>query len=713
VKNRERELRDFVIRPSKNGSRELQKPRGGGEYDPEEYKEMVEVVSERKLDRKFRNTVSKIRCKDIKDPEAVYLVVEFSKESSDNKKNGVIQKLDAKVHDYLDKKHNTALVSVSASFAKRYERRNLPIGTKEPLIDIRELKLDEQISKGIRKVPEWETTPRSILVHTIPNVDVETTQKYVGEVAKYLKLSQQYISWSNPKQGMLLANLQKTSAETLLEKTNVVYKLEPLPLGIATSIIAKKPTLRSAKPASLTPIAELGQVTSLPLVCVADTGLNNISQLSHVTAARSKENDFATPDDSDANGHGTPISYLVSFGEEGKVPRARIISHKIYSEGIPNVAFDGMFNAIDTYAPNCRIFTSSITFSDEDSEALLAYSKLDRLIQEKNICFVSAAGNLPYDLTTLRNYPRSVLNSPVLFPAQNAHVIGVGAIARKEKTGAIAPRDSLSPFTRCGKTLSQLYSAQKPDAVEHGGNICPDGDSTGIGVVSYKKTGEKADSFIGTSFSAPLVAGHLAEIIAKYGNEIRNCEAFKALLFLSCSHRDIAGFGNGLPARFLSAESNQAVFLFEGSVKLSDFSTKGKWTEFYSQVSVPVPAATKLIEMCLVHSDNFSLSEPSLDTYLRVRARKSGSNSIVEPDNQEEQNKVQYVKFYRWTFKSRSMQAAWDFEIVPVTSRFIDDKNKKNITVRYGCAVLLSAPSIGSQSLTDDAIAEMNRWRTD
>src|SRR5208283_5990641 len=109
---------------------------------------------------------------------------------------------------------------------------------------------------------------------------------------------------------------------------------------------------------------------------------------------------------------------------------------------------------------------SSIVFDYNDDDSLCAYSKLDQLVQEKNVCFVSATGNIPYASIIGGKYPAYIHNFPVLFPAQNTNSIAVGSITRKYKVGAIAPIDSLSPFTRCGKSLPKLYDSIKHDLVE-------------------------------------------------------------------------------------------------------------------------------------------------------------------------------------------------------------------------------------------------------
>ncbi len=121
---------------------------------------------------------------------------------------------------------------------------------------------------------------------------------------------------------------------------------------------------------------------------------------------------------------------------------------------------------------------------------------------------------------------------------------------------------------------------------------------------------------------------------------------------------------------------------------------------------------TETIDMCLVHSDNYMLSKPSLNTFLHVKAWKSGRpSSPIHPDNRDEQDKKTNVKFYRWTFGTKSMQATWDFHIIPAPTQFIDIANSQKTFVRYGCVILLSSLARRFRPLTDDVWAEMNRWK--
>lgn len=702
---------DFLFIDPEDREIDVTKPRSREKYDPDKRRKLKEEVSKRRIDERFRATSSAIKSKEIVDPNSMYFVIEILEEVPSGKKNAVLKQMSKRVHDYLDKMHNTLLVSISPEFVSEYEEKDLPFSVKEILSDIRELRYEEQMSRSILEDVEWVYSAKPIILHIIPNLNEEVAEKYLEEIIKHLEEKNHPILWrSSPSQGMLLTKMDKKSAEDLLKRANLVYRLEALPIGLASkTAISKHFRVRGRASSLKKNNAFAASTNGLPSVCVADTGVNSIPKLLGLLIGRYKHPSFFDSDDSDPKGHGTPIACLVSFGEDCPTPRAKIISYKLYSDQNRDNAFDGMWKAIEIYSSRCRIFTSSIVF---EKDSLLAYSKLDALIQNKNVCFVSSSGNIPLEqLEPSQSYPNYIRDFPVLYPAQNIHVLGVGAITRKERNGSIAPKNALSPFTRCGKILPRLYDCKKPDVVEHGGNVCFNGDSDGIGVSSFLKDGQPSDAFIGTSFSAPLVAGRLAETVAKYGDCIHNCETLKAILFMSCDSRDSLCIGNGIPRQFVCADENHAVYVAEGNIRLSDLTTKIKAKRYLQEVKILVPKGVGRIDMCLVHSDNHhAISEPSLDTYLRVNAWKTGRKGPIPPDDVAVQNRKEYVKFLRWSFKRKSMEGIWRFDIIPESIEFIDYSTRKNVIVRYGCVILLTSREARLMSLSDTVKNEDRRW---
>jgi hypothetical protein len=715
--NEKNQRDDFFFVSSEDREWRVGKPHGGPKYDKEAYEQRKREIDARDLDEKVRATASSLRQKEIRDPRNLYFVIQIEKEAATGKIHNVLERLSATVHTYLSKDHTILLVSASEQEIHRYEEEGLPLAMKEPLIDFRELRPSEQISKEL-EAKDWDRMPRPVILHLIPNIGTSEATSYLDRLSKYFEsIKCKVLLVSHPDDGMLLAQMDRKIAEDLLKRANYVFKIHDLPLGILSKVRSRKRTSRrfhiAGKASSVDPAGPLVPLDELPPICVVDSGVNEIPPLSGLIVERRKHPSFSDADDGvGGDGHGTPIACLVARGEGNGSPRARIISYKMYSDGNRNDAFSGMMDAIRNYSSTSKVFISSIVF---EIDALPAYARLDGLIQRANICFVSSVGNIePDDVRKNSNsYPSYIRSFPVLHPAQNIHVIGVGSITRKEKVGSVAPKDAISPFTRCGKTLTRLHDVNKPDVAEHGGNVCHGSlNSNGIGVSSFCRDGRYSDSLVGTSFSAPLVAGRLAEIVTKYGSQLRNAETLQAILYMSCIGRDSLCVGSGVPRPFLTVDGNHAVFVSEGTIPLSDLTSTGYRTMYSDRIIVQVPRGVGRIGMCLVHSDNYDgMMEPSLDTYLQVKAWKSGrEGSPVSSVQESVQHSRVNTKFFSWQFEKKSMEALWTFEIIPESTVELAPSVRRRVEVRYGCVIMLTSRTSRLSPLSEDVRQAMRRW---
>jgi len=393
---------------------------------------------------------------------------------------------------------------------------------------------------------------------------------------------------------------------------------------------------------------------------------------------------------------------LAIFGENSSIPKARVVSYKIYSDKDKRLFPEGYRLAILKYSsvvnPNrSRVFLSSIVFEEYD-DGITAY--IDRLIQENNICAVFAVGNIDPKMVSnyaFRNIPCSsyIRDHPIQDPAQAVNAVAVGAIAKKEAPNSISRRNELSPFTRCGTNNGSLYQCPKPEFVQHGGNCCKDG--TELGVESFSKNGAKVDNLLGTSFSAPIFAHHLAEICARYNDRFENAETLKAiaLAFSSGSLNGCMGFGETKSLSNFPPDLRTLV-ASEGKIPLPDTVTEEHYrTRYKAKISVAIPKFVSCIKMFLVHSDNhFREAMPHLNTYLTVKAKKTGREyGYVRLGNPDEMYRKSHMKVFKWAFQTQSMEGTWDFYITPEVTADMLAEHKKTTTIRYGCAFIIYSRS--------------------
>jgi len=717
------------VRSAKGGGRSRKHFERSYESTFEEDKEWIA----KEMKDQIWSTVSCLEKQEVKDIEKVYIVLGVEsqfvpkEDQSEIRKKifyqntlRVIQNLSAEVLSYLNKEHTNLLISCKISdltrLLNKYKYRMEYFKTVKR---ISPLLPEEQISKHLKEDKKWTTQSKEVLIELIPNIPTEKKSEYSKRVTQYLtNLDKPANSCCN--EDFIITELNGASTKELLKSCNLVFRVTEAPKGVLEQFNSASKGRQKTKRASINGKASSVQFqkayNNLPIVCILDSGVNRIPQLDGLLLMP-LDGYRQIPlfdDDYGKHGHGTPIAYLTIFGENGTVPKARVISYKIYSEYSETVYFEGYMLAFAKYSseyqPNrSRIFVSSISFKDYNNPVT---ASIDRWIQENNICAVFAAGNI--DPTTVSSYALSgvscssyISNHPIQDPAQAVNGLAIGAIAKRELPNSISRINELSPFTTCGTTNGCLYDCQKPEFVENGGNQCRDG--TPLGLTSFDKNGELFTNFLGTSFSAPLFANHLAEIVASYGYNIKNAETLKAIA-LALSYGQLAqckGFGE--PKSLDSFDYDcKALVCSEGNIPLTDTISEKHWKISHrGKITVQIPNLVNSIKLFLVHSDNhYREAIPHLNTYLKVRATKIPHDSAygrVEMKNPDENKRKSNMKIFEWAFPIRSMGGIWTFSITPELTADISAEHKRATTIRYGCAILLNSKTqTRTKSLTEE-----------
>lgn len=684
------------------------------------------------MKEQIMSTVSSLEKKQLRDKEKVYVVLGVESQFVPNENLSKIRKrifysntltllegLSAEVLCYLNPEHTKLLISCRMSgLTHLLNMRKYRMKYFETVKRISPLLMEEQISENLKEDNEWTTKPKDVLIELIPNLSVGKKSEYAKTVVEYLK-QVDLGTRSCCDEDFVITKLNEGSAKDLLRTCNFVFKVNEIPKGILQKVALTSKKGRSFKSQSIKGQAssvrpQKSQNDALPIVCILDSGVNDIPELNGLLIKPQDGYRKFTSFDDDyrEHGHGTPIAYLTIFGENSSVPKARVISYKIYSDYDGSVFPEGYKLAFAKYSseyqPNrSRIFVSSIVF-EKYNDRITAY--IDRWIQENNICVVFSAGNIDHDLVidyAFRGVPCSsyIANHPIQDPAQAVNAMAIGAIAKKQSPNSISQTNELSPFTRCGTVNGCLYDCQKPEFVEHGGNCCKDG--TALGLTSYNKNGKRFDDFLGTSFSAPLFANHLAEIYAKYGHKLKNAETLKAIaLALSSGElKECKGFGEMKSLNNFTYDL-QALICSEGTIPLPDTVSEERYrTDHIAKIRVGIPNLVNSIKMFLVHSDNhYREAEPHLNTYLKVKVAKIPSDyGKVELQNPSEIDRKSNMKVFKWAFPSHSMGGIWDFLITPEVTTDMLAEHKRAATIRYGCAILVnSKTSARAKSLTEE-----------
>ena len=696
----------------------VSKPFEKTSYEPT-YDEEKEWVSKDMKDQ-IMSTVSSLETKPLKDKDKIYIVLGVESQHTPKENSSKIREqvfyphvltvldgLSAEVLSYLNPEHTKLLISCRiCDLTHLLNRRKYRTKYFEAVKRISPLLMEEQISENLKEDKEWATIPKDVFIELIPNLPNEKKTVYARTIVDYLKEADKETR-SCCDEEFVVTKLNQNSIKNLLGNCNFIFRVNEIPRGILQDVSSVKKVKRSLKNQSIKGKAssiqpKISKNDSLPIVCVLDSGVNYIPELKglFITPQDGFRKFSSFDDDFREHGHGTPIAYLTIFGENSSVPKARVISYKIYSDQNGRIFPESYKLAFAKYSSEhqqnqSRIFVSSIVF-EKYNDGITA--NIDKWIQENNICAVFSSGNIDPDTVidyALRRIPCSsyFTNHPVQDPAQAVNAVAVGAIAKRHAPNSISQENELSPFTRCGIVNGCLYDCQKPEFVENGGNYCKDG--TALGLTSYNKKGERFDDFVGTSFSAPLFANRLAEIYAKCGTKIKNAETLKAIaMALSCGElKKCRGFGETKSIDSFNYDL-QTLVCSEGTVPLPDTLSEEHYrTDHTARIKVIIPNLVNSIKMFLVHSDNhYRDAIPHLNTYLKVKVMKIPSDyGKPELQNPNETNRKCNMKVFEWAYPSHSMGGIWEFIITPEVTTDMLDEHKRATTIRYGCAILVNS----------------------
>lgn len=351
-------------------------------------------------------------------------------------------------------------------------------------------------------------------------------------------------------------------------------------------------------------------------VCVIDSGIQENHRL--IQPAIDSINSRSYVDDSPStadyvrqSGHGTKVAGAILYpffipknGQiklESIIQNARILDNNsriVTSRFEPKL----MEQIISDY-PDTRIFNLSVA---EDSAYIGTHmpslaASLDKLVHEKDILFIIAAGNLYLSsadatnpgitehLAAGKNYP-TYLDEPqskVANPGVSYFGITVGSIAKENFEDAdyksLAGTNYISPFSRTGLGM---WGCMKPDVVEFGGDLVKNklsvelitNESTSPELVNstlYGASSVGKDSF-GTSFSTPKVSYIASKLQTEHPTE--TAQMYRALIIQSarlpehCFHNptlnDFRYYGYGVPDinRALNNSQSRITFIQDGKV---------------------------------------------------------------------------------------------------------------------------------------------------
>lgn len=260
-------------------------------------------------------------------------------------------------------------------------------------------------------------------------------------------------------------------------------------------------------------------VKTLPTVAILDNGIEFNEELEKLVVRHWK----ATGCEEGDKTHGTPVASKTIFSNIGKQilqdrmkPRAKVIDCTVMGKSsVPmNIMIQRIQEAVNTFKDIAKIFNLSANTEqpiDGENMSIMGY-ELDVLMYKYSIKFVISAGN--HYLNSTANEIKEIIDdddSRIASPADAMLGITVGAISGEGYNNSLSTKNIITPYSRIGPGFAGF---RKPDIMAYGANLLKNND---VPKDEYSILIGKSGNLIkeaGTSFTAPVISGDLAEILS-------------------------------------------------------------------------------------------------------------------------------------------------------------------------------------------------------
>lgn len=392
----------------------------------------------------------------------------------------------------------------------------------------------EKDSISLKKKVYTEDIPDTVDVQLmlLPNLNNETYEEVIGIILNRIEKENGIIAakpYRLSDNTPIIRAIIPSNVLSSYENDTAIYRIEE------TDFFSNVIDRYDGKSIDDFKIDESVKLESLPIVTILDNGIEFPKFLSELIVDEWIPIDSSGGDKS----HGTSVGSLVAFRYLGKYsnddtikPRARLIDCNIMEGSMPiEIMIERIQKAVEKYSDKSKIFNLSANTTNPiegDEMSILGY-ELDALQYKKDIQFVVSAGNheiWPYE-SKLENMIFDD-QTRIASPADSMLSITVGSVVGREYKKGLSRKNEIAPYSRKGPGFKGFL---KPDIVAYAGTTFIE---NGVQVnpkdeysLNLSKDG-KLNANVGTSFSAPIIAGDLAEI---YNETKNNILLSKALLY--------------------------------------------------------------------------------------------------------------------------------------------------------------------------------------
>jgi subtilisin family serine protease len=359
---------------------------------------------------------------------------------------------------------------------------------------------------------------------------------------------------------------------------------------------------------------------------------------------------------------------------------------------------------VETFYEKAKIYNLSLNSTkpiQSDRISLIAY-EIDNLSRKYGVIFIVSAGN--HNVWQNLSSIKEVLDdddTQIASPAESYLALTVGAINEEDDPNSITQTDEISPYSRIGLGFA---SNEKPDLVAYGGNISQQNHSTfGIKVISNNGM---CKSVSGTSFSAPVVSGHLSALLSVLPSQNAVMIAKTLLIHLAkpiydyeqLQEQDIAFlknlYGNGMSSieRALNSTPHRVTFVAYNQLnRLTKHHVAFRVPEILAGASNKKTPAIVTITSTIIPPLDHTKGTEYLGAYVSASLHKRNKNNNLSTSNPQktQTGRKNWQSIYHFK-KSFCQFSSGDWEVwLELHTRW--DTNKTD-GIPYALAITIETP---------------------
>ncbi len=376
---------------------------------------------------------------------------------------------------------------------------------------------DDKKSSSMKKILKKESEKNvDIQLMILPNLSEEDYSKILKKfIPKIINISNTkydlyYLSDSTPVIRTIIPSCELKE----LEKDNSIYRIEPTDFFKADTFSESAVNLDNLV------LEESVSLENLPVVVVLDSGVKFPLGIENLVI----EQWISDPSIVADYEHGTKVASRVALGYIADkiiggvvTPRARIIDSVIMEDSVAVPQFiKRIQQSVIRFYERAKIFNlsaNSPTPIEGDEMSIVGY-ELDVLQRKYEVQFVLSSGN--HELWKTETSLVDILtddDSRISSPADSMNSIVVGSLSGYTYPNSLSKENEVASYSRIGPGFNGF---SKPDLSAYAGSISFVAGSTSVPEDKFSLLLDHYGNLspdAGTSFSAPIVAGDLAEIL--------------------------------------------------------------------------------------------------------------------------------------------------------------------------------------------------------